>query len=776
MQEAEENSKNNNENSINENPENLGIVNVVPENSLAMGPLFGKRLDDEPRKVENPLSSLGNKVKRINIDDVLFDYRNSKESLKKDQKQFISKKFTSEKQLRKFSRDIERLLNEVMDQNATSLESIKKILSTEGVKDLDRKTNIINAIVNSRKEGYNLAFNDNIFKRNLHTYIVGKPVKTKCLTNDSLNLLATCSLILEARKQNFTNQLSRCTLKSVKIVSDNFWLNQPAFKGYIQDYDPKFSAVCSQHFAKSTAMSTIYSDASNPELFKQFVSNNVTYKYFGTVDFAVVAPFEMSSKDISAKFEEMKYFYSDKSGFAVGEKKVLYNDLMYIDIKLTPDSFCPSFWATDEPINVNFLFDFEYDYNDLFEKISEKAKRGFTDLPENLCYWDTITQAFDFLAILALTCVNLPTETRKEWAKWVDTFIYLKTYIKKWRDNQMLLQRAITDFLEAITNKSEIIRFVHIFERVHKYNLVYGILIDDASAYKQMYDFLQSLPFCKMIKNQLNPKLRNLSTQMAVTLHRLITGSKPDGVAEEIKGLYTSIVALLPNANASDPIGFEYALFPIITPPAGIMGQGLKFGTLNMQIKQLTDSVVKRRNKMRDKKKETGITFFTASAAIQDYLKDYWDAYTAEKGAKFGATFNYSNDVQMPIFHQISTDEAVGQEFAEIATDYKNKKDKKRYELMKKPGEFYQFKLNKGNRNNVLQTVFDYYIDKYSLKSSNPVVDNSKEPNPYTGEGPYLRSYDKDAEQEKLTEIMAGHKRKRDKNAKTNEDNIIKNN
>jgi len=716
------------------------LINIPPSsnNPLVMGPNGNAKLtkirDNVLLHQTNSIPSAGTQIRKKNFENLISDIAGINDTYSK------SKVKMARTKIQKMSNAVSALVNACTEGSASDINAIKEIVESAGASGikLEKLTNVVNAIINSRKDGQYIWFNENIFKRNLHKYVVGKPVKAKCLTNDYLNLLANCALILQSQGVNPQKELNKCYLKSVKVVSDNFVSSSKAFKGYIQDYDPHFSAICSQRYPRAEADAIISSMSENPQSYKLFNYNEVQYKYFGTTDFAVVAPVNSTANTIMTQFDRMKYFYSDKTGFTAGEKEVPFNnDLCYIDVKLTPDDFCPAYWASELPIDVKFFFDFEEDYNNLFATISQSAHNDRISLPQNLFYWDTITQGFDFLAVLAITGITLSMNTRKELAEWVDTYNTLKPYIKKWKINQLLLQRILMDFTNAISYKSEFIRYVHIYQKVQKYIEVYNILTGEKELYTEMVNFFRKLPCCQMINNQFNSNYANFAFSLDTTLYHLIAGSKADGVADELKVLYNNISTLLPGNNSSDVAGMEKALFPFIIAPAGIMGQGVKIDALALQTRDLLATRAQMQDKKKKKKKDKSINFATSLNDITDYITDYWKAYIKERGVELQDGFNLKRDVISPFFMLMDAEDDAAQAIAEIAHDYQEMKKKAKKKLAQEDGGEYEFQLVNKNRDAILQSFLDYYINLYDkrnevpvgIRAYNPILDLSSNQN-----------------------------------------------
>ena len=430
-------------------------------------------------------------------------------------------------------------------------------------KDLDAR--IIQTILNSRAQGTKVYFNSNLFKRPISEFLYAFNVSTKCLSNDYLYLLTVCKQIIE----NYNIKpsiLKGAIVNSVKIISDNFVLNENIRKGIIQDYDPRFSVLCTKKITADAVVKAINDQENEGE----FEFDNYKFKYYGTEDLSVVKLADLSTDDVAEKFEKMVYLKVGANKFSEGEKTIPFNDeIHYVDVQLTPEDFCPCFWtSSDTAIKVNYMFEIHRDFSTLFEEIEKSGKEEKLWMPANMCYWPFINQCFDFLSVLALTGLEIPEDKRMTIARYCDMYYTLKPYIRKWKENQMLLERILREYCTYFLNHSELIRFYRLIDKCKKYLAVQAYLKKQATLYDAMKNMFEQIPFAQMINKQLDNPCTNLVTKILSSLTTLTTGTKIT-LQTEIRNIIQEIHSLLPAEMNLTPT------FPFIVADGGLNGSAV---------------------------------------------------------------------------------------------------------------------------------------------------------------------------------------------------------
>lgn len=482
---------------------------------------------------------------------------------------------------------------------------------------------VVASVMNAKQDGKKIYLNTGLFNKPISIYYIGNNVKTKCLTNELLNLIMINRRLLFQEKGDL-ELFQNSNLKSVKIISENFYLNETTVRGYIQDYDPKFSAISAPNFNKST-MSNIISN--KPNAFEFFYDDE--YISFGSPDVYVVALKNTSDEDILESFNNMQYLKNKRTGeFTFGERKVyLYGDqnLCYIDKEIIPESFCPAFWISDKTIDFSYLFTFELDYNYLFTRLWESEEKGQLSFPENMCYWDSINECFQFLSVFVLTAEFTKIENKNMISNWCDTYFTFKSIIALWKNNQLLLQRILQDFVYAFLNNSDIKRFANLLDKVNKYIMVREELNKNPYA-SDVKGLFNSLPFAQMINKQLNNEVMGLADRIKQVISNYLDGRKPSSIVEDVRNIVKTIQSLTPK------VGLKNAAFPFIVAEGGILGNGINFNDFKSDpifnnIFARTQNMLAKRQRSKQKMEEMTELLSNYDQILDVYLARYIDLY-----------------------------------------------------------------------------------------------------------------------------------------------------
>ena len=153
---------------------------------------------------------------------------------------------------------IKNLVNKIEAEGLKELNAIKDFLLKNKERLTSKNLGIITNIINAKQDGQKIYLNTSLFTKKINTYFCGSNVRTKCLTNETLNLLMNFSRLLDLNKEQ-ANWFKNAEMINVKVTSENFYLDETTVRGYIQDYDSDFSAIASPKLDKSEVASTVRS-------------------------------------------------------------------------------------------------------------------------------------------------------------------------------------------------------------------------------------------------------------------------------------------------------------------------------------------------------------------------------------------------------------------------------------------------------------------------------------------------------------------------------------
>ena len=158
---------------------------------------------------------------------------------------------------KKFSEKISKWVEDLQNQNKKTIAEIKDYFLKNDPQNInDKNNNIIATILNCKTDGKRIFFNNNLFLKRLHCYILGENLNSKCLTNDFLNLAVTYNKIV-GNNEPIEVLLRNSFLMEAQITSENFKYEGEAYKGFIQDYDSRFSLICEQGYGKEKLIQLI---------------------------------------------------------------------------------------------------------------------------------------------------------------------------------------------------------------------------------------------------------------------------------------------------------------------------------------------------------------------------------------------------------------------------------------------------------------------------------------------------------------------------------------
>ena len=562
----------------------------------------------------------------------------------------------------------------------------------------DRDTRIIQTILQCRTSAKRVIFNSNMFKRPLIEYIFCSKVKTKCLTNDYLYLLSTCNQIIDSLDYG-DNALDGCQISSVKVISDNFSLNEDTRKGLIQDFDPTFSAICTKNISAEDIKSVIDNNTGKGT----FKYDNIDFEYYGDDNLSIVKLADVDSTAAAEKFSKMIYLKTEGNKFTEGEKTLPFNDeVHYIDVTLTPDDFCPCFWTTaTSAITVDYLFEFQRDYNVLFNQIIDsynKSKNTLT-FPANMCYWNTLNQAMDFAAVIAIAGVALPDQVRTNIADNCDNYYELKPYIRKWKENQLLLERILKEFCTYFLNKSELLRFFRLIEKCNKYMGVYNLLVKQDKLYQLMKNLFETIPFAQMIRQQLNNPCYELVRKIKQDCEELTQGVRNVSLSANIRNHIKDIHDLLPNEETTKTNSF---LFPFIIADGGINGSAVNVSRdyIGFGVASYQENISKKKEKKKRLEQSFGMNYNEQIQLERDYITAYLkDRF---KGVKWKKGTKLAKFIDEAVAEKSRSQDAIEDVF-EGALKYKELKNKE------------NFKVNSRNQCDFLEAFANARIAQFGI-------------------------------------------------------------
>lgn len=605
-------------------------------------------------------------------------------------------------------RKIKKWLGRIRKQKITDIEGIKKFLSK--IPNRDRKSNtnaanILLTILNCKQEGSRIYFNTTLFKRPLHYWIFGADVFTKCITNDFLNLVMNANIVIANENDNF-DVLKYATLTNAYISSDNFRYkqNEKVKRGYVQDYDAKFSAMTAPD-VPDEAVEKYLNDKPNST---NLSYEGIDYKCYGNTDMYFIAPSEMTEKEILKKYKSMKYLKSTDDQLTEGRETIPYNpDLHFIYKTLHPERFCPSYWSSTTGVNVNYLFEFSYDYNELYNYLVKSVKNDNINYPPNLCYWDSINQFFDLLGVIALTGPGISDNLRNKLSDLVDEYYDLKPVLRKVAQVFDLHKRVFKEFLDCFLYDADYLRMQRLQEKSAKCIARKNVLTD-TGALKLAEDFFNKIPCAQMIQEQFGDACDDVINDVQESLTTYLKGKNPRGAEDQIKSTAKKILKLIP----SNDIDFEKVCFPFLVPPGALCGKEIERDVVRLKSNKRAVEVIKFEKKEKDVESKMSEISEETDKIIEDYLKEWLRLHL--EGKQMSLAWDEKAFID-GIFNALRGSNKKTEMLQDYALKFKKKREKDPFA-----------KLISSHRNSILDgailkdLINDYVINdgpKYSLRN-----------------------------------------------------------
>ena len=507
-----------------------------------------------------------------------------------------------------------------------SLDGIKQFLNRipriEKSK-IKSEANILKTILNCKQEGSRIYFNTYLFKNPLRYYLFGEGIKVKCLTDDYLNLIMNSQILLKDKLGEF-DILKYATLTEAKVVSDNFRYADKELitRGYVQDYDARFSSLAAPGYPKEAIEKFLQSKPKT----SSFKYDGYDFIYYGNEEIYFVTPSNMQLTDALKKYNDIKFLKTEDGSLKINAETIPYNpDLHYIEKTLKPEKFCPAFWATSAGIEVSFLFTFSFDYNELYDYLIKTIKNEQLQFPPNLCYWDNANQFFDFISVIALTTPDLPQKTQETLADWTEEYYALKPAIRKIGQNYYLMGRIFQEFLNCFLYDADYPRFQRLRARCRKCIGRYNAFVN-SGAISAVGRFFNKIPCAQMIVKQLANATTDVLKSVIQVLNVFLDGKNPRGVEDSIKSTARKIHDIMPHDG-----DMANATFPFICAPGPLIGKELRRDVVKYKVEKRILEREKEEKKSQIKEDQESEIASKIDTETEDYIRAWLELHLGDK-------------------------------------------------------------------------------------------------------------------------------------------------
>lgn len=329
--------------------------------------------------------------------------------------------------------------------NRTPSESIQSILSMLG------RTKVTNG---------KMVLSDNFANKPLYFYVNYDKIGFNVFSNDDLFLAYFYKKVYDYYVKSSPNSdilpfMSDGIIVKAYFISKAFIYDGEIKKGYYQDFQANFSAIGVDILTEQERNKLM-----NPtQQGLQFRYKGINYSAYDMPGPVVIIC--KSSDNLDTEKTEMANGYKQLRIFNKGkdvtlnakEIKIGKKTVRYIDMRIKPESFCPSFLIMFKEVKCTLIYKMKFDLNQLFADLDTayKAKKGFA-FYKNSCYWDTMESWYDFLSIYALTSKVISDNDRKILTGYVSIYHSNKSLFVIWQRMQLFLQKIYKLFYSSFSN------------------------------------------------------------------------------------------------------------------------------------------------------------------------------------------------------------------------------------------------------------------------------------------------------------------------------------
>lgn len=470
--------------------------------------------------------------------------------------------------------DIAKYVKMMNKQNIRDLGAVKDYLQGIYDKIPDELLRLYHALASSKVANGKIHLGDSLVNKPLYRYDLFVNQEAQTITNDDLVLNIIYARFLDSLedKDLRVKWLENSTLSNVHIASPGYLYEGEVLKGCCQDFVKDFAAY---------GIETLPLDQKNLIFDKKnfididdnkFTIGDTEYYVIGDCKACIICSktiFENNNENILRNlYERAKIFHGGKK-IELDEKKFkLNNKVRYIDLKLKPETFCPSFLILPKKIRTNILFKAVYNYDDLYNQLWELSKNGEFILPENLFYWTQMHDCMDFIGIFALTCPDLDPQLKEKLTEFYDLYIKCKYVLNIQSKNQIELRKIMQKFYNCFQTQIDYDSLVSLKDRIDNYLQLNRRL--DAPQFnnddlKEFYKILSDLGIGQMVIRQNDKDVESVVLSMQDCIEDLVK-KDADDIAERLKNVCQMIYLLFNTGERKDPA------FPYTLPPGAYLG------------------------------------------------------------------------------------------------------------------------------------------------------------------------------------------------------------
>ncbi len=558
-------------------------------------------------------------------DDELYKkaLRERKEKKKPRETKYFPTLGLKTKRSKKPRSEIQKISDKIYGKNLQTVEEIKVFIGSEFKKFDDLTTNFLHTIAKTKVVNGKISFSDSLANHPIIYRVKVKGGNRQWISNDYLYLAAVYRLSLK-EKIGSLNLGGNTKVKNVTVISAPFLYEGDTTKGFIQDNNEDFFSfgIDKLPAKNQEAMKAILLD---------FSKNVYNFTYLGKAYVAKYSDNCMLIINANDTGNASKYLENQTTFDILSMKKrelkektlEIKNKPRFFSTKLVPDKFCPAYVCLNKLVEFDFLYEFEFDYNDLFQNIINNiVNKKTVDLPKDFIYWDNVSDVMDLFSVLAVVgpAFNLPKDQATYFGSICDKYADMEFPIQVWRKKMLEIQKLAVEFFNSFNSKLNYDKIVDIRGKILKLYDDYKKMIVDPS-YNNIKEFFNSNnylgPFNICCKNQLDTDKFQAFLENFFGVLTKIEILDYKGLVDEIEKLGNAIYY----ASYSDDTATNERFFPVLLSPAAFYGDSIKLNAGDRK-KYFTEIVTKfmvKAEEMKERAEVKGANYFNILKNLLTY-------------------------------------------------------------------------------------------------------------------------------------------------------------
>ena len=484
---------------------------------------------------------------------------------------FIAKKMKRPKD----TSDFGKWMQDILKKKMTDVTQIKSLIEGKYSKTPSPAAQkLLSLFGRTKVSNGRLLLSDNFANKPLYFYVNWDKFNFNVFSNDELFLSALYKDLYDkfsvaAPNSDILPFMSNGIIMKVYYVSKPFVYEGVVKKGYYQDFQSDFAAIGADVLDEA-ARKTLMSATSRVFSFKYKGIDYACYEQPGPVVMICKANDNREAEiaELTKGYNQLKVF-NKSSGISLGIKeiKIGKKTIKFLDMRIKPEDFCPSFLIIYKAVNCNLIYKMKFDLNQLFDDLDNAylKKKGFA-FYKNSCYWDTMESWYDFLSIYSLTSSKISANDKKILDGYIELYHQHKSLLVIWQRMQLFLQKIYKLFFSSFVNHIDKYKLKKVKKDLKFYLDDVDSLMAEQDDYLTVNNFIISTSmYGDMMARQFDKKVMEIPKLLYEAVKDLDNGKNVETLAIRFRQLGQTIFQIS-LSSSNDPA------FPIVLAQGAFLG------------------------------------------------------------------------------------------------------------------------------------------------------------------------------------------------------------